>query len=391
MRNYYFVRCLTSSILLCVFTSFLGINTVETVNAEDKINSSNIQKRHCSIPPEFVSPKLRIAVADFTIVATSLNSRSISSNEEEVKRIADIVASKLAKNSNFIVIERTQIEPIYKKKTQLCKIRQQFGIEAILIGSLTQFDINKRTSGGGFLGFGKTTTNTNADVELNIRIINTATGEIIDSFTETGSTNFSESNVEIPSVNVRVINNDNYTNTITSSNNYLDDIYSKNGAEFRLSINTNQKEKVSYSSTENEGSLMTSATKKAIDNIVAKLNANSDNFLSELRQFDNKNSLVIGTIGNFIVLNKGRLYGYQQGMILRIEEVTKKIVDPDTKEVVRTFTLPIAKVKLIDVDDKSSLAEIISGNSSTILFSEEIKEQIEKGNIIGKPINLNLY
>ena len=386
MRNYYFVRYLTSLTILSVFTSFLGISTAKIVNAEDTAGSQ-IQKKDCSIPTQFVSPKLRIAVADFNIVATSLNSRSLSSNAEEVKRIADIVASELAKDSNFIVIERTQIEPIYKKKTQLCQIRREFGVEAILIGSLTQFDIKKRTSGGGLLGFGKTTTNTNADVALSIRIINTATGEIIDSFTETGSTNFSESNVEVPSVNVRVSNNDYYTNTVTSSNNFIDDIYSKNGTEFRLSINTDLKEKISHSSTENEGSLMTSATKKAIRNIVQKLNDNSDNFVSVLRQLDNKNSLVVGTFGNFIVLNLGKLHGYRKGMKLRIEEVSKTFIDPHTKEVIRTFTLPIALVELIDVDDKSSLAQIISGNSSTILFSEEIKKQIESGNIIAKPIN----
>lgn len=386
MRNYYFVRWLTSLIILLVFTSFLGISTAKTANAKDKKDSSNIQKQDCSIPAQFASPKLRIAVADFTIVATSLNSRSISSNEEEVTRIADIIASRLAKDSNFIVIDRIQIEPIYKKNRQLCKIRQQFGVEAILIGSLTRFDIEKKTSGGGFLGFGKTTTNTNADVELNIRIINTATGEIIDSFTVNGTTNFAESNVEVPRINVEVVNHDNYTNTVSSRNDYLNDIYSRNGTEFRLSINTNQKEKIRHSSTNNEGSLMTSATKKAIHNVVEKLNANYDKFASVLRQFDNINSLVVGTFGNYLVLNRGKLHSYRRGMKLKVEEVTKTFLDPHTKEVIRIFTLPLAQIELIDVDDKSSLAKIIYGNTSQILFSEEIKKQIKNGNVIAKPI-----
>ncbi len=385
--NHYFVRRIASLIIICIFASFLGISTVKTVNAEDKKVSSNTQNKDCSHLPSGATEKIRIAVADFTVVATSLNSRSISSNVEEVKRIADIIASKLAKNSNFIVIERTQIGTINRKNIELCKIRQQFGIEAILIGSLTQFDINKQTSGGGFLGFGKTTTNKNADVALNIRIINTATGEIIDTFTEHGSSNFSESNVEVPSINIGLINNDNYTNTVTSSNNYLDNIYSKNGTEFRLSINTNQRQRISHSSTQNEGSLMTLATKKAIDNIAAKLNANSNKFVSVLRQFGNQDSVVIGTFGDFVVLNRGKLSGYKEGMRLRIEEITKTFVDPHTKETIRTFTLPIAWVELIDVDNKSSLAKIISGNTSQILFSEEIKQKIESGNIIAKPIN----
>ncbi|MEM6400436.1 MAG: CsgG/HfaB family protein [Cyanobacteria bacterium P01_D01_bin.116] len=387
MRNYYFVRCLTSLIILSVFTSFLGISTAKIVNAEDKTVSPNIQKKDCSIPPRFASPKLRIAVADFTIVATSLNSRSLSSNTEEVRRIADIIASKLATDSNFIVIDRTQIKASNGKNLKLCQIRKQFGVEAILIGSLTQFDINKQTSGGGFLGFGKTTTNTNADVALSIRVINTATGEIIDYLRETGSSNSSESNIEVPRINIGVVNNDNYTNTVTSSNNYQDNIYSKNGTEFRLSINTSQKEKISHYSKENEGILMTLATKTAIDKVVEKLNANSNNFVSLLRRFGNNNSVVVGTFANYIILNRGKIHNYRRGMELSIEEVTQTFLDPKTKEVIRTFTLPLARVELIDVDDKSSIAKILSGNASQILFGEEIKKQIEEGNIIAKPIN----
>lgn len=383
MRNYYFVRWLTLLIVFGVSTSFLGISTAKVANAKDKTNSSDIQQQDCSIPSQFVSPKLRIAVVDFTIVATSLNSRSLSGNE--VKKIADIVASKLAKNSNFIVIERTQIEPI-NSELQLCRIRKKFGVEAILIGSLTQFDIDKRTSGGGFLGFGKTTTNTNADVQLNIRIIDTATGEIIGSFTENGNADFSESNIEIPRINIQFSDNNNFTNTVSSSNNYLDEIYAKNGTEFRLSINSNQKEKVSHSSTVNEGSLMTWATKIAINNLVKKLNDNSENFISVLKQFTNNHSLVVGTFGNYIVLNKGKLNGYRTGMKFKVEEVTKTFVDPHTKEVIRTFTLPIALIELTDVDDKSSIAKIISGNRNQIIFSEEINKQIEQGNVIAKPI-----
>ena len=73
-------------------------------------------------------------------------------------------------------------------------------------------------------------------------------------------------------------------------------------------------------------------------------------------------------------------------MKFKVEEVTKTFVDPHTKEVIRTFTLPIALIELTDVDDKSSIAKIISGNRNQIIFSEEINKQIEQGNVIAKPI-----
>ena len=131
---------------------------------------------------------------------------------------------------------------------------------------------------------------------------------------------------------------------------------------------------------------MTWATKIAINNLVKKLNDNSENFISVLKQFTNNHSLVVGTFGNYIVLNKGKLNGYRTGMKFKVEEVTKTFVDPHTKEVIRTFTLPIALIELTDVDDKSSIAKIISGNRNQIIFSEEINKQIEQGNVIAKPI-----
>jgi len=381
--NSYFFRRVTSSILVSLFAFAID----KSVNAQEKQETASIPKQDCSIPPRFASEKLRIAVASFTVSGATNGIRIISGYKEQINGIGDIIASRLAKEGNFAVIERTQISKFYRNK-QLCKIRNQFGIEALIIGSIDRFDLTKRTSGGGFLGFGKTIINTDADVELNVRIINTANGEIIDTFSEIGSTKFFDSNVKIPKMSVGVRNNNNYTNTITNQGIFSNGYSDVRGTEFFLTLTTDDTEEVSHSSTENEGSLMTLATKKSISRIVSTLNANHDRLTSALRKSNHSNILVAGIIAEkFVVFNQGKFHGYKVGMKLVIHEITQKIVDPKTKEVIRTFTLPIAKVKLVDVDNKSSIAKIISGNTSRILFSEEIKKQIEEGNILAKPIN----
>ena len=189
-------------------------------------------------------------------------------------------------------------------------------------------------------------------------------------------------------MSVGIRNNNNYTNTITNQDTYLNGYNDVRGTEFFLTLTTDNTEEISHSSTENEGSLMTLATKKSISQIILTLNANRDKLTYALRKSSHNNTLVAGIIADkFVVLNQGKFHGYKVGMKLVIHEVTHKIVDPKTKEVIRTFKLPIAKVELIDVDNKSSIAKIISGNTSRILFSEEIKKQIEEGNILAQPID----
>ncbi|MEL7244806.1 MAG: CsgG/HfaB family protein [Cyanobacteria bacterium J06573_2] len=383
--NYYFFRYVTFSILASLFAFNIGIN--KSVNAQEGQEKSNSSEADCSIPSRFTVEKLRIAVASFTVSGTATNSpTNVYTYRKEINRISDTIASRLAKEGNFTVVERTQISELYQNK-QLCEIRNQFGIEALIIGSIDRFDLTKRTSGGGFLGFGKKTINTDADVELNVRIINTETGEIIDTFSEIGNTKSSDSSFKIPKMSVGLRNNNNYSNTITNQQSFNNGYNDVTDTNFSLTLTTTDTEEVSYSSTVNEGSLLTLATKKSISRIVSTLNANRDNLTSALRKSSYNNALVAGIIGEkFVVLNRGKFHGYKVGMKLVIKEVTRKIVDPKTKQVIRAFTLPIARVELIDVDNKSSIAKIISGNKYQIIFSEEIKKQIEKGHIIAKPI-----
>ena len=50
-------------------------------------------------------------------------------------------------------------------------------------------------------------------------------------------------------------------------------------------------------------------------------------------------------------------------MKVSIERISKKIKDPETGEVIRTLTEKIGIVELTDVDAKSSVGRVISGNN----------------------------
>ena len=406
--NRYFMRHVILSILTSLFAVSFGVSNIKYVNAQNsKAESKNepnqvktdTTKQDCPIPSQLVSEKLKIAIVDFNVSATSSSSEKLNDRTDNVIRIADTVAGNLAKDKNFIVIDRSQIPfdrnrpynntSSTKPKINLCEVRKKWGVEAILIGSITYYDVNTRKSKRGFLGFGKESTNTNAEIGIGIRVISTATGEIINFFPGNGQSSSRDRSVLLPKLTLELSDKKHYTNSITTNNNYLDSIRDERGTNFTITINSSQSETVFSSSGREKDSLINLATKQAINKIVDTLNTNRDRLISLIRKPGTKQSTVVGTIGNgeYIVLNRGKAYGYREGMVLVVQEVIQVFVDPTTKEVVRRLTSNLGKVKVIDVDGKSSIAKFISNDRALLLSGESMKKQIQEGRVIAKPVN----
>lgn len=73
------------------------------------------------------------------------------------------------------------------------------------------------------------------------------------------------------------------------------------------------------------------------------------------------NATVADVSGGSVVLNKGQLDGYQKGMRMSIERISKTVKDPQTGTVLRQITQPVGTIEISDVDGKSSVGKIISG------------------------------
>ncbi|MBL1210628.1 MAG: hypothetical protein FWJ34_13350 [Geminocystis sp. GBBB08] len=188
----------------------------------------------------------------------------------------------------------------------------------VMIGSVTQFDLEKQGSNFGLFGVNVGSQKTEALVTLNARIVNTTTGEILMTVEGTGQGNQNDDQVVI----------------------------------FGIGGGT---------TTSNEGKLLTSATQKAVEQIITKMKTNQSKLAAVPKVLPNVTAVVADVTGNTVVLNKGKSDGYHAGMKVSIERVGKEIKDPQTGKVIRSVTTPIGLVEINDVDQSSSVGTIISG------------------------------
>ncbi len=276
--------------------------------------------------------KPRIAVLDFEYSSIS-NPNILGVITGGAKGVSDILVNKLVEGGKYRVIERSQLEAILKEQnlgisgrvdaSTAAQIGRILGVEAVIMGSITQFDLQQKNSGFNVFGIGVGGDDTDAYVKLNLRIVNTTTAEIILAIEGSGNASQSDNQVEV---------------------------YGVGGG----------------SSTSNEGKLLTLATELAIDKIVSTLDSHVEKLASLPKALPEINALVADVSGNSVVLNKGSSDGYQPGMQLSIERITKEVKDPQTGKVIRQMTQQIGMIKIVDVDGSSSVGEIVSGSQFKI-------------------------
>jgi curli biogenesis system outer membrane secretion channel CsgG len=271
--------------------------------------------------------KIRIAILDFDYSSIS-NPAYLSFLPGGAKGVSDILTTKLVQSGNYTVIERSQIEQILREQdlgasgrvdaSTAAEIGRILGVQVVIIGSITQFDLQKKESGGGALGIGAETAETEAYVKVSTRVVNTSTSEILSVAEGNGKADQSDTSVSVFGIG--------------------------GGSE-----------------TSNEGKLLTDATDQAVTQVVEALDSNAATMSNLPSPVTSVSALVADITGNSIVLNKGSSDGYRQGMRVSIERITKEVKDPATGEVIRQLTQPIGMVEIVEVDGRSSIGKIVSG------------------------------
>ncbi|MBW4665725.1 MAG: CsgG/HfaB family protein [Chroococcus sp. CMT-3BRIN-NPC107] len=108
------------------------------------------------------------------------------------KGVSDLLTNALVKDGTYIVLERSKVEQILKEQnfgasgrvdaSTAAQIGKILGADAVIIGTITQFNVEQSRSGGsigGFLGIGGSTEKNKAIVQVNSRLVSTTTGEIL--------------------------------------------------------------------------------------------------------------------------------------------------------------------------------------------------------------------
>jgi curli biogenesis system outer membrane secretion channel CsgG len=148
--------------------------------------------------------KKRVAVINFDYATVQSGVAAIfGSNQDIGKGIADLMVDKLVQDGTYSVIERKQLDKILAEQNfsnsdradpnSAAKIGRVLGVNAIIVGSITQFgrDDKKTDIGGGALGGvtgrfgvgGVRRSKSTAVVQITARMIDTNTAEILASVT----------------------------------------------------------------------------------------------------------------------------------------------------------------------------------------------------------------
>jgi curli biogenesis system outer membrane secretion channel CsgG len=151
--------------------------------------------------------KKRVAVLNFEYGTVRSAAQAIFGTDQDVgKGISDMLVQKLVQDGKYSVIERNALDKVLGEQnfsnsdradaSTAAKIGRILGVDAIIIGSITQFgrdDQHTNVGGGGFGGYGSKlgiggvkTSKSKAVVGITARLVNTTTGEILAAVTGKG-------------------------------------------------------------------------------------------------------------------------------------------------------------------------------------------------------------
>jgi curli biogenesis system outer membrane secretion channel CsgG len=287
--------------------------------------------------------KKRVAVFDFEYGTVRSGVAALFGTDVDVgKGIGDLIVKRLVQDGTYSVIERKALDKILAEQNfstsdranpaSAAKIGKILGLDAIIIGSITQFGgENKNTSvggaGGGFGRFGiggVSKKSSKAIVTVDARIVDIDTAEILAVADGKG-----ESKRESTS------------------------LLGGGGGWGGWGAGG-----VDMSTSGFESTIIGEAVKAAVDQLSTGLIAGNTKLQIRTVVVE---GLVAAVEGDTIVLNVGVKTGIKVGDQLSVERVTREIKDPATGQVIRRMTNKLGVIQVTEVDDISAVCKVVSG------------------------------
>jgi curli biogenesis system outer membrane secretion channel CsgG len=290
--------------------------------------------------------KKRLAVIDFDYATVHAGVAGIFGQDVDIgKGITDMLVNDLVKDGSYSMIDRKVIDKIMAEQNfsnsdradpaSAAKIGKLLGVDAIVVGSITQFGDETKNigTGGGGVGTGGIglggigRKKTKCTVGITARAVDVNTGEILavaDGKGESSRSSFSAGG--------------------------LAGKWGKGGGGG----------KVDMGSSDFQNTIIGEATKAAVDQLSTNFVADKDKLVVAVHTVS-VTGLVAAVDGAQIVLNVGAKAGVKLGDQLNVERVTKEIKDPTSGQVIRRLTSAVGVIKVTDVDDVSSVCSVVSG------------------------------
>jgi curli biogenesis system outer membrane secretion channel CsgG len=271
--------------------------------------------------------KLRVAVLDFDYSAVSNETSALFGSSIDVGRgIRDLLTTGLVKNNAFSVtgqetLERSMAEQGFadadrNDPASAAKLGKILGVEAVIIGAVTQFDAGAQNNDSG------ASPDSKAHFAIEARIVNVESGQIQDVAEGAGESSGSS--------------------TILSGGWHGWDT-----------------DNVNFASSDFQQTVMGRAIRAAVDQLSSNLTVNAPKVLRTVTRLE---GVVAAAEGSQVILNIGTGTGVMPGDLLQVFRVTKEIKDPSTGEIIRRLTSNVGVVKATDVDSKSAVCAVVSGS-----------------------------
>lgn len=281
--------------------------------------------------------KKRVAVFNFDYGTVRSGVAAIFGTDVDVGNgISDMLVEELVKGGQYSVIERKALDKLLAEQNfsnsdradpaTAARIGRLLGVDAIVVGSITQFGRDDRQVGlGGFgrslgrYGLGGTSMRSaKAVVAVTARLVNVETGEILALATGNGESRRSGTSLlgaggsgSAAGAGVMDMRSTNFANTILGE-----------------------------------------ATRHAVEQLAEQLNANASRIEVRVRPVE---GLVADVSGNTLVINIGTRAGVRPGMTLTVRRVGREIKDPATGRVIRRVEQTLGTLTISEADEESAV------------------------------------
>jgi curli biogenesis system outer membrane secretion channel CsgG len=317
-------------------------------------NSAPAAQPAASAAPGAASPqapqgrKKRVAVFDFDYATVKTNSAALFGTDIDIgKGIADLLVKNLVTDGTYSVIERKALDKILAEQNfsnsdranpaSAAKIGKILGLDAIIVGSITQFgnetkNTNIGGGGGGFGGFGIGGfghKDSKANVMLDARLVDIDSAEILGVAEGKGQSKRSS------------------TSLLGGGGNWHG--FGGGAADF--------------GSSDFQQTIIGEAVKAATDQMTAGVIAAAPKLQARVIKVE---GVLAAVDGGQIVLNIGAKTGIKVGDHMSVERVTSTIKDPTTGAVLRKMTTKLGELEVTDVDDISAVCKPVSGTGFKI-------------------------
>ena len=284
--------------------------------------------------------KKRVAVMNFDYATVSSGVAAIFGTNQDVGTgIADLLVDKLVASGTYSVIERKALDKILAEQnfsnsdradpTSAAKLGRLLGVDAIIIGSITQFGRDDKKTNIGGLGSaagrfgigGVSTSKSNAVVGITARMINTTTAEILASVTAKGESTRSGAG-----------------------------LVGAGGSYGRMAAGALDMRDTNFANT-----ILGEAVNSAVKGVAQQLDGKAGSLPASKLSIEGlvADAAPDGTL----VINIGSRVGVKVGDRLTIKREARKITDPATGKVIRRIEDHVGDLVITEVDEQSAVGK----------------------------------